>query len=485
MVILAAGVILTACGPQVADDERDRRFAEQSRPPVATATVADDDAGTPVPRGTDRPPGTPAPITPSELLVPQGGASAAFFQVDGHLLIATAAGSLVTPELPGTIVAMSVAPAGDRVALLLDTRFPHATPAARSETPAAIPADLTGDDMSAPIMFGDAHVLILGADGEALRTIDDLADLAGIAASEGVSGDGVTTIALGPGPDDLLVGLADGLLVHLPETAEPIPIPGSGNLSDIRQVSWAPDGSGIAITASDAPGGPTALYYTAIRADGIDPVRLAPGAGRTIGDATWMPDGTGILFTDAAGPVSTATLRQGRDLFVSRLRTDRRDLVVAAGVIGPSAGVVRFVSSPDGLLAYTLVRVEGDAVRFNSLRVGRIGTSDTIEVRLPSAATVVALAWTSAGLMVLTVDDSGSTVVHLVGSDGTPAALDAAPERATPSAAPTRPDAGSSAPSPRGASAAPQSSDEEPTATATVSKTRPRATATATPDRVG
>ncbi|HEV2528383.1 MAG TPA: hypothetical protein VGT61_08050 [Thermomicrobiales bacterium] len=473
---LLAGLVLAGCGPRIGEDERNRRFAEQSRPPAVTATVVEDSVGTPITAMPGQPIGTPLPIDSSDLLLPQGGPESAFFVADGQLLIATAAGELLTPELPGAVSALSVSPAGDRAAILLG---PGAAATPEAGAPVATPAIPASDGLPDPVAFDEARVVILGPDGETLRTIDDLSGLAGIAASEQAPGDGVSTLALGPGSDDLIVGLADGLLIRVPETAEPAPIPGSGNLADIRQVIWEPDGSGIAITASGKSGEPVGLYYSPIRVDGIDLVRLAPGRGRSAGNATWLPDGSGILFTDATGPVSADTLRQGRDLFVSRLRTDRRNLVVAAGVIGPSAGVGQVVPGPDGLIAYLLVRAEGDEVRISSLRVGRIGTSTVVDVRLPASGTVAGLGWTSAGLMVLTSDDTGPTV-YLVGGDGVPQPLDAAPADATPTTSPVAASDPSVEPAP---SVSPAPDEADPASAST--PPRRSATVTATPDRTG
>ena len=418
-------LLLGACGP-TATNEDDRKYANQTQPPAATPVPA----GTPIA-------GVPASDSPiaatpdlASLLSSPTAVGSAFFLVEDRLLIASTDGTIRDVSLPGPVLALSVSPGGELAAVLVASAATGSTPAATPEQPTT-PGPPGGTESQR------LSVVIVGSDGKPVRSIDDLpqvldaqSDVRDVISGEG----GVTTVAMGPTADDLLVVFPDGLLVRLPAGGEPTVVPGSGNLADVRQVVWSPDGAALAIVGADAPDGMTAVFSTALREDGIDPVRIAPAPGRTTGDIAWLPDGRGVLFVDATGPLSAETLRSGRDLFLTPLRSDRRTLVAAAGIIGPAAGVVDFAVNPDGRsVAYTLYRVEGDGVEFNSLWVGGIDGRSPVRLTLPGGETIAGLAWTSAGLLVLTAaTDEAEPTVLLIGSDGVarPATDQAAPPAA-------------------------------------------------------
>ncbi len=413
-VVAGAVLLLSACGPAATNDD-DRRFANETEPPRATLAPQ----GSPVAsRPGDLLPPVAATPDLGRLLSPPATASTAFFLLDGRLLIARIDGAIQEVLLPGPVSALSISSAGDVAAVLVRSNSDAGTPAASPEQPTtpdpAASAGGTGLDVSA---------VVIGADGAVIRTIDDLrTTLEGrpdiIEAMSGESS--VATVAIGPTPGDLLVAFSDGLLVRFPAEGEAAIVPGSGNLADVVTVVWSPDGGALAIVAAGEDGGIPALYYTALREDGIDPVRVAPALGRTTGGVAWLPDSRGLVFIDASGPVSAETLRAGRDLFVTPLRSDRRTLVAAAGIIGPSAGVVDFVVSPDGAsVAYTLYRAEGNDARFNSLWVGGIDGRSPVQLSLPDGGGVQGLAWTVAGLLVLTSPAAdGAPAALLVGPDG-------------------------------------------------------------------
>ncbi len=418
-------LVISACGP-TATDEDDRRFANDTPPPRATPAMQ----GSPVTSRRDGPP-VPIAATPdlAGLLSSPAVASSAFFLLDGRLLIAGVDGIVTAAALAGPVSALSVAPAGDRAAVLVEAVAGTATPLA------------TPDQSATPASVGGAasarSLVIVGGDGAVIRTIDDLDATLAEQPEIGETmsgGDAAVAVAIGPTADDLLVAFPDGLLVRLLTGGAVTVVPGSGNLADLRQVSWSPDGGSLAIVAADAADGMPAVFYTALRADGIDPVRVAPAPGRTTGDVAWLPDSRGLVFVDATGPVGAETLRAGRDLFLTPLRTDRRTLVAAAGIIGPGAGVVAFAVNPNGeSVAYTLYRAEGADARFNSLWVGGIDGRSPSRLTLPDGVGVSGLAWTSAGLLVLTAPAAdGAAQALLVEPDGV--ARPAADAGATPAA---------------------------------------------------
>lgn len=415
IVLVLLLVVLSACGPATSND--DRRFASSTQPPRPTVASprAGTPAGTPVDQSAIEPLATP---DPARLLTSDARANAGFFLSSGRLLVAHVDGTVRDVTLPGPASAISVAPNGTTAAVLVSGAAGTGTPSAAT----------TPDGRATPTgATGAVSVVIVDARGEFVRTVDDvMGRLVGDPeAADALAGETtIVTIGLGPNIDDLIVAFADGLLVRVPTKRAVAVIPGSGNLADVRQVSWAPNGRALAVVAAGAAGELPAIYYTPLRADGIDLVRIAPAAGRTTDRVAWLPDASGVVFTDAAGPLDAVSLRSGRDLFVTPLRSDRRTLVAAAGVIGPAAGVVDIAVAPgDGQVAYTLYRAEGDQVRFNSLWVGPLDGNGAIQIALPALDGIDGLAWTAGGLLILAEGvGGGGPEVLLVGPDGVVAA---------------------------------------------------------------
>ena len=421
--------LLAACGPEAADED-DREFANLTPAPARTATSVL--VGSPIVATTDE--AIPAQSTPAPgaLFMAPTTATSGFFLVDGSVVLVGADGAIRRTDIAGPVEAISVAPGGGSAAVLFRPAPADATPALQ---PIAAPGVPTGEATPAPT--APVSIAIVDGNGAVVRQVDDvivkLNETPGVLDAIPVDGT-LATVALGPAPDDLLVAFGDGLLVQMPVAGQPRVIKGSGNLAEVTQVSWSPDGKGLAIVAAERPGEPVAVFHTALRADGVDPVRVAPARGRIAGEVAWAPGGGGILFVDAAGPLDAAALRSGRDLFVTPLRSDRRTLVAAAGVIGPAAGVVQFAAAPSGAVAYTLYRAEGDEVRFNSLWVGSLDGQSTVQVTLPDDIAVGGLAWTTAGLVVLSEPASGGPpAALLVGSDAV-ARPGGGAEAATPAA---------------------------------------------------
>ena len=317
--------------------------------------------------------------------------------------------------LSGLVAAISVAPNGTTAAVLVEGGAGAATPGAGS-TPAGASTPAASDPTRS--------VVVVNSRGEVTRTVDDVVATldAQPGMAEALAGETtIATVALGPNVDDLIVAFTDGLLVRLTTRRPAAVIPGSGNLASVQQVVWAPRGKMLAIVGTEKEGDVPAVFASPLRADGIDPVRIAPAPGRTTDRVAWLPDGSGVVFADAAGPLDALSLRSGRDLFVTPLRSDRRTLVAAAGVIGPAAGVVDFAVAPgSGSVAYTLYRAEGDEVRFNSLWVGSLDDNGSVQIALPDVVAIDGLAWTSGGLLVLArMADGPAPVILLVGPDGT------------------------------------------------------------------
>lgn len=410
--LVLAIALLSACGPTATNDD-DYQFASRTQPP--RSSVASPELGTPVGTPVDAP-GVGGETTPdpASLLTSEATAAAAFFLMAGKLVVAHVDGRLQSVPLPGPATKMSVSPNGATVAVLVDVAAATATPGGT-----ATPDDAVTPDPSAAAY----SVMIVDARGEVVRSVDDVMAKLGEQpeVTDALAGDAsIVTVALGPNIDDLIVAFADGLLVRVPTTRPATIVPGSGNLADVRQVVWSPNGKALAIVAAETPDQLPAVFYTPLRSDGIDPVRIAPAPGRTTDQIAWLPDASGVVFTDAAGPLDEVSLRSGRDLFVTPLRSDRRTLVAAAGIIGPAAGVVDFAIAPGSdAIAYTLYRTEGAQVRFNSLWVGSLKNQGSVQIALPGASTVVGMAWTSGGLLVLVrgSEETGPEIL-LVGPDG-------------------------------------------------------------------
>lgn len=437
-VALALGcavLLLVGCGPSGGEDD-DRQFASETRPVRVVSDATATRAASPVApdAGGERPPIAFTP-DPARLLRPTTPQPATFRLIDGRLLIVGTDGAIARPEIAGQPIALSVSPDGAAAAVLLARGPGAATPVTGGTSPSGTPPPGT----PAPTAADADAVTVIGPDGVVLRQVTDLDAIVAAAVAGGADGDrGVVTVALGITAGDLLLVLGDGLLISVPLDGPPVAISGSGNFSEVRQVSWAPGGGALAIVAATESGGPPALFYSPLRADGIDPVRVAPGDGRSTGPIVWLPDGSAVLYTeiiDQPGPAAAA----GGDLFRTPLRSDQRSLVVAAGVIGPSSGVGEFAVSADGwVCAFTLNRLDGGRLAFNSLWVTSLNDRQQVRVALPAGVIPVGIVWADVGLVVLVSGPDGAVSGLIVGRDGVaiPAGAPAATPEAMPAATP-------------------------------------------------
>lgn len=397
LLLLAALTVLAACGPTVGSDDGQRQFAVQTAPFAPTATV--ERAASPA-RQAGGAPGTP---DPARLFAARGPAAAAFFLIGGQLSLVGVDGAVSAVLLPGAVLASSLSPDGEQLAVLVRSGSAAATPGAAGSATAATATPATPQALSATPL-GELAVVVFDASGQQVRSVDHLDQR--FASSPDVvaamsPGATVAGLALGPTTDDLLLVFSDGLLVRLGEGADEL-IPGSGNFIAIDDVRWSPDGNALVMLGKQAIPQPTAIYYAALRVDGIDPVLIGPGASRTARAVGWLPDGRTLLYVAATGTPSGRAIGDGQDLFGQALSDTSPYLVAASAIDGPSSGITAFNVAPDGrAVACVIDRVSGDQATFGSLwLVAPDADGDQVQIRLPSGTSVLDTAWTSAGLIV-------------------------------------------------------------------------------------
>lgn len=399
LILLAALTVLAACGPTVGSDDGQRQFAVQTAPFVPTSTAQREASPA-------RQEGAATP-DPARLYAARGTAPAAFFLIGGQLSLVSVDGAVSAVPLPGAMLASSLSPDGQQLAVLVRTDAPGATPAAtpRGTRPSTAAAAGTATPRAlSSVPLGMLSVVVIDANGQSVRHLDHLdqrlaasPDVAAAMSSDAT----LAGLALGPTSDDLVMVFSDGLLVRLGGDTATV-IVGSGNFIAINDVRWSPKGDALVMLGKQVMAQPTGIYYAALRVDGIDPVLIGPGKDRAARAVGWLPTGRTLLYLAVTGAPSGRAIGDGQDLFGQSLSGTPPYLVAAAGIDGPSSGITAFNVSPDGqAIACVIDRASGDQMSFGSLWLASTEARGNLaRVRLPGGTSVLDTAWTSVGLIV-------------------------------------------------------------------------------------
>ncbi|CAA9550007.1 MAG: hypothetical protein AVDCRST_MAG73-2779 [uncultured Thermomicrobiales bacterium] len=398
-------LLVTVAG--CADDDTDRRFANDPVPTAALATqggatgrtaVAPPSVtkiGVALPRVS--PVATPAAIPAPGRIYVRSGAAVWAVSGDGSGANPVYAGEWGVPR----IVAASLD--GERVAVLLTAR------SGETET---------------------SDLIVLDASGRVIRRWDGVEGL--LDAAEGARPE-ARSLAWNRGGTRLLAAFGGGGLLVLPLEGDPSPLVPGAVAPDPSDAAWSPAGNAIAYV-DGASSGDGVLYVASVEGVAPDPVAIAPlNGGGAVERAGWLPAGSGILIAQrgpGGGPGG------GVDLFRVSAGGGGRQLVASAGVAGPVARVSRFAPSPDGLSVAYAVELPGEnGGVFHSLRLASLGPGGETGTPLPLPPGTIPTGfwWSSAGLIVQT---EGGALVRFDGT-GQATQLPALPALpATPVASP-------------------------------------------------
>ena len=413
--VAALTMLLVAC----ADDDPDRRFANQQRPTAGAATVP------PLPAVAGPPTAAVAPLvaSPATLLVARGAPKGVFFVATDRLWGVGAAALAPAPifdPAPDQIRAVAASPSGDRVALLV------ARPRGDAET---------------------TSLLILAADGTVQRRAD------GVEAAFALPSDArlrAQSLHWSPQGDRLVAAFAGGGLLALPVADGAGTVLAGVDLAPApRAAVWSPAGDRVAFANPATADAAADLFVVPVPPPAASPVaapapaRLVPAVdrGRSISGVAWLPDGSAVLFAERTAPGAAAA---GGNLFA--VGADGRDLrvVASAGRVAPVAEVVHFAPSPDGrALAYTVSVPGPDGPTFHSLWLRPLAGGQAVPLATPPDQAVTDVWWSAAGLLFRTVpatagetgDTGGDFALYRAVAGGPPEPLFAS-AAATPVASP-------------------------------------------------
>jgi hypothetical protein len=388
-VLVAATVALSAC----ADDNTDRRFANETPPTVNPSLFTP----TPVPAAVTITVETGPAILSPEALVISRGAPSHFYVVSGDELLAfTADGSShksVWKGKPGELRDVASSPSGDRAALLTKTD-------------------------------GRYDVVVIDSSGKAIKKFDRVKRLLVNGTPTPASGAGRDLIDWSPQGNQLLTAFSDGGIVRLPMNADPSVILEPGKAPGPIEAVWSPAGDSIAFVDRVDSKSAARLFVVGTNGKNNEPTELYPHGETTtssVVDATWLPNASAVLFTKTS---PEDELPQGGDLFEVPAKGGIVSLVASSGRAAPVAAIEDVVVAPNGRsIAYTVV-VPGEAApEFHSLWVQQLGTNSASRISTPAGEAVTDVWFVANGIAYRTVPsepkngEKDSVAVYIVGND--------------------------------------------------------------------
>jgi len=413
--VLACCIVLVACGTDAQDD---RRFANEpvtEQPPTATTEPASPVAPT----------ATSAPLASPETLLATRGAPDTLYTVANNDLVAltlTADGPDTQPvNLPNgrPLLAFDASPNGDRVAVLVG-------PGGEASGVSLLLFDRAGKPV------GEARTVVASSATPQAENAED-------AYSVTWSPQGNAMLVAGP-----------SVLVNVPVSGDPQPIPSDGIAGRILSAAWSPQGTQIAVVvAHDDTSQEVLLLGSDGRMSDAPAPRVEPG--KSIEHLRWLADGSGFAYVRAnlANGVPF-----GGQLFTYRLRDAAPTLVATSGQGGPSATITTVAPSPDGRsVAYVISIRDGDHWAFHSLWVRSFKKPLSYQVPVDAVAGVPKLWWVDRGLaweQVMTEDPSSPSEIVFMNQSQEPRVLLAmeSSASATPAASPVATPVATPAPTP-------------------------------------
>lgn len=390
MLVAALSVIvMSGCGSQ-ADD---RRFAGEEVDTVAPASSSVTASAQATAVLSASPVGSPAPV--ADLAIGHGGGEEAAVQA-GTAVFAVNSVSGDRTRLfeasDGRILATSLSPDGQVVALLVRTGFKPASP---------------------------LQLLVLDLEGVELLAVDNLGGTAdgSPAAATTTGGGGVSwrgasqtvTVAL-PQGGLVEVGLDGAIESMLPASRAKAP----------SAVSWSDDGQAIAYV-DRAAGGGDGLAVASAAALPLDPVwLLRPSSSlRTILGVDWVNGRDSLLYLTR----SAAAGVPGGDLLIQAVNDTSPGLFASAAEFSPVAAITTFAVSPDEeVVAYVVEWPGGNADQPAIVVLRQTGSDFQRRISLQRGVIISGLAWTDAGLIVAgsrqLPDGKREPVFYLAGANG-------------------------------------------------------------------
>lgn len=280
-------------------------------------------------------------------------------------------------------------------------------------------------------------LIMLNGDGREIRRVENLASV--IASAPPLdSPAGTYSLSWSPDGTQVMVGLATGGILVVPQTGDPRVMVGPARAAAPGQVTWSPSGNAIAYISPAAPKTSGGLYVASTGALPLDPVPVVPpssGGRSTISRFDWSPDGTTLYYTNAS---TTGDPTFGGDLFRVPAAGGTATLVATASRVGPVSAITDFAVSPDGSgVAYVVTMRVDESTPIDSLWLQPIGQTETANLPVGQGERISSLTWTSDGLIWSTIPagDTEKITLYRAKANETPGIVYGGP-LATPVASP-------------------------------------------------
>jgi hypothetical protein len=382
---------LSAC----ADDNTDRRFANETPPTVNPNSISP--TVTPTTVGETAEAG-PTILSPEALIVSRGAASSFYVHSGSSVVAFSADGTSQKTVWKGKdeeLRDVASSPNGDRAAILTKLKDEY-------------------------------DVVIVDGAGKTVQEIKQVQRLLASATPTPSTAAGRDQIDWAPQGSQLLVAFADGGIVRLPLNGQPDVILDTAKVPGPIDAEWSPAGNAIAYIDRDNATSPSHLFVVPTTGQNREPIEIYPPTdSRSISavSATWLPNASAILFT-RTDPEDE--LPQGGDLFEVPAKGGSAKLVASSGRAAPVAAIQHFVASPNGRsVAYTVLVPGTQEPEFHSLWVQQLGTNQATKISTPPDETVTDVWFVSDGIAYRTTPaepkkgEENSVAVYIVGADQT------------------------------------------------------------------
>ena len=391
---VACAVLLVSILAACADDDSERRFANDPIPTEDIAAQPTESLNTNPPTSTVPP---VSPVAPDQMLAMAGAAPRLFASLDSRILAIPVDGSApieVFDAEDRRIEAAAGSPDGKRVAAI------------------------TLDD------GGNVELVIVEASGQVVSNTELEPLLAPADGTPESNSSRTFALAWAPTGDRVLVGHGGGGLVEVSNAGQTRQLLGADAAPSPQAVAWSPSGSAVAYVDAGPNGTATGLYVASTDALPIDPVaviRPIVGQSRQIADIAWPQGDVGILYSERS---PDGDLSVGGDLFAVAPSGGRPQLVGSSRIVAQVGAIDAFVASPDGSVVAFAVVVAGEAGPVSGGVVVKQVAGPTL-VTLPVSSEqadtrVAALDWTAAGLAWVSSGPRAGSLAGLVVSRALP-----------------------------------------------------------------
>jgi hypothetical protein len=404
--VLVCSVTFAACGPASDTDDvpEDRKFAND---PVTERPM------TPIAGPTQQaPPAMASPVvevSPETLLRSRGTPDTLYTLSNGTLIALTVdkdEGQREAIALPGNrrVLDFDGSPTGDRVAVLM-----------ASEKDDAL------------------FVAFYRSTGEQVGEEQQVFMQEGLTATPDTAGSEASyTVSWSPQGTGVLLSSSTALeRVDIDGGTERIPL---GDIDGtLQRAAWSPEGTRILLQLLQEDGSQRVDVRDLEQEKTREVKALRANGASELRELQWLPDGSGLAFV--RGQMVNGVVLRGQ-VFVYPLSEEVPQLIATSGQGGPTATITDIAVAPDGdSVAYVISILDGTEWAFHSMWVRSIDGDMSYQVPVNPKGVVTQLAWIDRGIaweQRASLTNEAGDIMFLQWNQETALLLAPAPSEATP-----------------------------------------------------